>query len=299
VGPGGIGVGRAGAARRGVGTVAGRVEEETRIVDLELDGTRALVTGSTGGIGAAIAEQLAVEGARVVVHGRDAGRAEEVAGRVRAAGGTADVVLGDLTDPAATDGVVAAVEAALGGIDVLVNNVGGVDGLAGWMDTSPEAWASAYAQNVLPAVRLAQAFAPGMCARGWGRIIQVASGVATQPDPVGADYAAAKAALVNMTVSLSKALAGTGVTANTVAPGPVRTARMEAAVRSVAEDRGWGTEPDELVRHAEQDLWPNPTGRVGRVDEVAAAVAFLAGRRSGYVNGADLRVDGGTTVTTN
>ncbi|MFI0368719.1 SDR family NAD(P)-dependent oxidoreductase [Actinomadura sp. 1N219] len=259
-------------------------------MDLELGGRKALVTAGSGGIGAAVAVRLAVEGCAVLVHGRDAERAAEVAARARSAGGAAEVVLGDLTD----DGAAAEVagRAAAWGVDVLVNNAGPV-AEHDWDDAEPAAWLEAMNGNVLSAVRVIRAVLPGMRERGWGRVVNLGSRAATTPLPNLVEYSAAKAAVVNMTTSLARHLAGTGITANTVSPGVIVTAGMRKLFEDGAARRGWPQDWDELEPLVTAEYAPNPTGRLGTPDDIAAAVAFLASPLAGYVNGIDLRVDGG------
>jgi 3-oxoacyl-[acyl-carrier protein] reductase len=191
----------------------------------QLADKRALVTGSTSGIGAEIARMLAPEGVKVVIHGRDRGRAQEVATEIETKGGKAAVVLGDLMTPQGLDAVIKATEHAFGGIDILVNNAGGSNsGTAlGWFETPIEDWADSYSQNTLPAVRLAQAFVPAMRERKCGRVIQISSRNAISAYAQFGPYGAAKAAVNNLTLSLSKALAGTGVTSNGIMPGLIYT----------------------------------------------------------------------------
>jgi 3-oxoacyl-[acyl-carrier protein] reductase len=266
-------------------------------MDLQLTGKRALVTGSSAGIGAAIAESLANEGVKVVVHGRNSAAADEIAGRIERRGGHVVVVLGDLSDDSTAAAVARSADEAFLGIDILVNNVGMID-QTNWMETPPNRWASMYNQSVISMVRMIQHFAPTMKARRWGRCIQMSSASAILPWPQGPDYCAAKAAVVNLSVGLAKELSGTGITANTVSPGPILTDGFERLFR-IAKERGWGDAWDEIERHAVATLLPNPCGRIGRVEDVAACVTFLASPLAGYINGANLRVDGAMVPTVN
>jgi NAD(P)-dependent dehydrogenase (short-subunit alcohol dehydrogenase family) len=267
-------------------------------MDLQLQGKRALVTGSSSGIGEAIAVALAREGAAVVVHGRREAEARRVAGAIAAAGGKAAVALGDL---ATDDGVAHVAEAALaafGGIDIVANNAGAY-AEDDWAAPDPARWLDLYNQNVASMVRVIKHFLPPMKERGWGRFIQTASGAASAPAATTAAYAATKAANVNLTVSLAKGLAGTGVTANAVSPGPILTPGLEAFIKDMAARKGWHGGWAELERRFVSEFVPNPTGRVGRPEEVADLVAFVASPRADYINGANLRVDGGFVPSVN
>ncbi len=262
----------------------------------ELAGKRALVTGSSSGLGEAIAKRMAREGARLVIHGRNAERAERVASEIRAAGGEARVAIGDLMLDDQATAVCDAADAALGGIDILVNNAGGESAGAGqatFFDAKPEEWLKTYNGNVVCAIRMIQRFAPGMKERGWGRIIQISSLVSHRPNLIIPDYAAAKAGLNNMTVGLSLALAGTGVTVNSISPGVILTAGVEGWFRQLSQQFDWGTEWDEIEKKAVAALAPNHIGRAGRPADVAHAVMYLASPQGGFVTGTDMKVSGG------
>lgn len=184
-------------------------------MDLQLQGKRALVTGSSGGIGEGIVKTLASEGVAVVVHGRNEQSANRVAQEITATGGKAFVVLGDLSNDEGAQNVADAALSALGGIDILVNNAGGYEQVD-WMESKPSKWADMFNHDVLSMVRLVQHLAPQMKQLGWGRFIQLSSSAGVQPYAFGPDYSAAKAAIINLSVSLAKDLAGTGITANTI-----------------------------------------------------------------------------------
>jgi 3-oxoacyl-[acyl-carrier protein] reductase len=135
-----------------------------------------------------------------------------------------------------------------------------------------------------------------MRASGWGRVIQIGTGEAVNPFPFMPDYAASKAALVNLTVSLAKHLDRTGITVNTVSPGIVVTPGVEAFYRAEAARRGWGEDWTGIEARILSEILANPTGRLGRPEEVASLVAFVASPLAGYINGANLRIDGGSTA---
>ena len=166
-------------------------------MDLQLKGKRALVTGSSSGIGAAIAHELAAEGVAVVIHGRDAAKAEAVASEVLRHGVKASIALGDLTRDAEADAVADAATAALGGIDILVSSAVGVvrSDNPDWLDVSPDEWLASFNLNVVSMVRLAKRLGPAMAERGWGRIINISSIGGSRYSGRLHDYGSAKAAL--------------------------------------------------------------------------------------------------------
>lgn len=261
-------------------------------MDLELDGRSALVTGSYRGTGAGIARVLAAEGMRVFVHGLEDGQAEPVAAELAEAGGDAVAVTGDVRTDAGAEAVADAVLAA-GGIDVLVNNFGRAEG-AGWLDGASEDWTRMWETNVLSAARMVRLLVPSMKERGpGGRVLFVSTVGSVRPRAQMPGYYASKASLANMAVSLAKELAGTGITVNTISPGILATDEVRASLERRAAREGWGDTWDEIQRAAASDFMPNPSGRIGDVEDVGALVAFLASDRAGYINGADVRIDGG------
>lgn len=266
-------------------------------MDLSLSGKKALITGSSRGIGEAIARKLALEKAVVIVHGRDEAQAEKVANEIITLGGCAHVVVGDLTHDDEVQQLVEAAENLAGSIDILINNAGGSGGVKeSWHDTQPASWASAYDRNVLAALRVTTRLLPKMQQAKWGRVINISSLAATMPPPTAPDYSACKAAINAMTASMAKAVAADGVTVNAVSPGTIHSSTLDARFREVAEERGLCSKDapwEEIERLVLPMFAQVPVGRVGQLDEIAAAVAFLASPIAGYITGINLRVDGG------
>ena len=264
-------------------------------MDLQLQGRRALVTGSSSGIGEAIVRQLTEEGARVVVHGRNRERAEKVAAAIGAAG----VAIGELSEDGGAPRVHAEAVAALGGnIEILINNAGGnSEGNTSKKpaEISVEDFMSNYRANTLGAVQLCQLCVPDMVAAKFGRIVNVSSAVAMQPNFMGADYSAAKAALLNYTVSLAGSLRGVNVCANVLTPGVilvdglVRFGRMKFGDESLTADQV----NERLAAEAVFEV--PPAGRFGLPHELAMVAAMLASPANGFITGANYRVDGGQT----
>jgi NAD(P)-dependent dehydrogenase (short-subunit alcohol dehydrogenase family) len=261
-------------------------------MDLGLSGRVALVTGSHRGTGSGIAELLAREGSAVGVHGFLPGQAQPLVERLRSDGCEVAEIHGDITCDAGAAEAAEQMLERFGRVDVLVNNYGVAEG-GRWLETPTDDWVAIYQKNVLSGVRLVQAFVPGMRERSWGRVIWLGTVGAVRPGPRMPNYYASKAVLPNVCVSLAKDLAGTGITVNVVSPGIIATKEIEALFRKRARERGWGDDWDEIQRRGAQEFFDNPSGRLATIDEVASLVAFVASERAGYINGTQLRIDGG------
>ena len=253
-------------------------------MDFQLRDTRALITGSTRGIGFAIAEALAFEGAAVLLNGRDAARTHAAAERLRALvpGADVDVAPGDVADPAALTG--------LPELDILVNNAG-TFGLNEFADADDAEWQRYLDVNLTAGVRLSRRVLPGMLERGWGRILFIASesGVNVPADMI--PYGVSKAATIALGNGLAKLTRGTQVTVNTVLGGPTYSDGVATVIGSIAAAQGV---PADAV--AASVIGRNTTTllqRFIRPEEIAALVAFLASPRASAINGAALRADGG------
>jgi 3-oxoacyl-[acyl-carrier protein] reductase len=262
-------------------------------MDLQLKGRRVLVTGSSSGIGEATARMLAEEGAAVVVHGRNRERAEKVAAEINAAG----VAIGELSsDELAADVHAEACKTSGGNIEILINNAGGNS--EGNTSKSPieisiDDYVSNYHANALGAVRLCKMCVPDMIAAKFGRIINVSSAVAVQPNNLGTDYSAAKSALNNFTVSLAGSLKGVNVTANVLTPGIIM---VDGLLRFGREKFGNPEMSFEEVSErfgAEKVFDMPPVGRLGMPQDLAMVACMLASPLSGFITGANYRVDGG------
>jgi len=263
-----------------------------------LCGRRVLVTGSSSGIGAESARVLAAAGAAVILHGRQPAKIATVAAELRASGAQVATVEGRLDD-ADSARAVAAAALQTGPIDILVNNAGGAaakGGAAEWFEASPEDWQASYRANVISAVAMTQALAPGMMERGWGRVIQIASAIVDNPISTIPDYKAAKSGVVAFTTSLAVALRGTGVTANVISPGFVANEALRAWLEAEAPAKGWGASWPEIERNAAKEVYPSLVQRLGRPADIARAVLFLAEPAADYVTGAHLRIDGGLAI---
>jgi NAD(P)-dependent dehydrogenase (short-subunit alcohol dehydrogenase family) len=262
-------------------------------MDLKLQQKCALVTGSTSGIGEAIAKTLAEEGVKVVVHGRREAEAKRVVEEITKAGGSAAFALGDVSTDAGADRVVEAAIKAFAGVDILVNNAGTYPA-KGWFAELPEDWNDVYNVNVVSMVRMINRLVPLMQERKWGRVIAIASGVGTKPQGGMPAYSATKVANINLAVSLAMTLADSGVTSNAVSPGIILTPGLHQMFDKM------GVDSDLEVRaKIASEYAPNPLGRAGFPQEIADAVVFLASGRADYINGQNLRVDGGYVPTVN
>ncbi len=267
-------------------------------MDLQLKGKRAIVTGSTAGIGVGIAQSLAREGVRVAINGRSERRGLEVVEQIRAEGGDAVLALGNVATDEGADAAVAATLAAFGGVDILVNNAGGFAGSGSMttvFDVTPDEWMRTIDMNVGAAIRMIQRLAPAMKEAGWGRIIQITSGIAMTPSGNTPDYAGAKAALVNLNLGTAKSLANTGVTVNAISPGTIFTRSVRAWFKTIGAREGWGDDMAKSEAWVLENQFPQMVPRIGRVEDIGDAVAYLASPRADFIDGVHLRVDGGAS----
>ncbi|MFD8825864.1 SDR family NAD(P)-dependent oxidoreductase [Streptomyces sp. NPDC059605] len=257
-------------------------------MQIDLSGRTALVTGSTQGIGHAIATGLARAGARVVVNGRGEERVAEAVRTVREGSGSDDVTgaVGDL----ATEQGAAAVLGTVPDVDILVNNLG-IFGSVPPLEIDDAEWRRYFEVNVLASVRLIRAYLPGMKERGWGRVLNLASDSAVVTPAEMIHYGMTKTSLLAVGRGFAKDAAGTGVTVNSVIAGPTRTGGVENFVRElVGDELPWDRAQREfMVTHRPQSLLQ----RLIEPEEIANMVVYLASPQASATTGGALRVDGG------
>lgn len=261
-------------------------------MELKLKGKKALVTGSSSGIGEWIAKCLAREGVHVMVQGRKKQELQRVVQEITANGGVAHYVEGDLANDNDAKQVIDKTLQTFKQLDILINNAGAFP-QRGWLQGKPQDWLDLLNVNVVSMVRMIQGFLPQMKTLGWGRIIQIASIAGISPSPSLPDYGTTKAANINMTISLSKELVGTGITVNTVSPGPIATPGTKKLFQDMALEKNWGTDWKEIEKKVTQEMLPNITRRFGTPEEVGNLVAFLASPAADFITGANYRIDGG------
>lgn len=257
------------------------------MLNLDLSGRRALVTGASLGIGAATVRMLADHGAAVTFCARSAGGVAELAAYRPASGpGTVTGLVADMADAGSVNTLLDTVEEA-GTTDILINNVGASPS-RNFLYMTDEDWFELFELNLMSAVRCTRRLLPGMRRQHWGRVIMVATGGARYPGPALIDYGATKSAMIATGKALSKKYGADNVLVNSVLPGLIHTPMWERAATEVAQASDTTMEAVLAANAASV-----PVGRYGTADEVAAVITFLCTEAASYVNGAAIDVDGG------
>ena len=258
-------------------------------MDLKLIGKTALVTGSTAGIGFAIAKALATEGAHVYVNGRTKERVDAAMAAIRshAAASKVEGIAADFSDAAGTEAVIAKLPA----VDVLVNNVGIFEPKP-FLEIPDADWHRFFEINVMSGVRLSRHYLTGMLKKNWGRILFISSESAVQIPAEMVHYGMTKTAQIAVARGIAESVAGTGVTVNSILPGPTESEGVGAFVEAMAKRQK--KSKAEIEKEFFEHVRPSSLlKRFATVDEVAAMATYVAGELSSATNGAALRVDGG------
>ncbi|WP_426124144.1 SDR family oxidoreductase [Pararhizobium sp. PWRC1-1] len=256
-------------------------------MDLGINGKCALVLGAGGGLGGAIAQTLAAEGAKVVVADIDVDAAEKTVAEIKSSGGDAFAIKWDISDLSVIESNVARIEGEYGNIAILVNNTGGppptpVSG------QSPDQWSKFFQSMVLSVIALTDRVLPNMRSAGWGRIITSTSSGVVAPIPNLGLSNALRSTLLGWSKTLAKEVGGAGITSNIVLPGRIATARITFLDEQKAKREGRSVE--DVATESTASI---PVGRYGKPQEYGDVVAFLASERASFITGSVIRVDGG------
>ncbi|MFT4112192.1 SDR family NAD(P)-dependent oxidoreductase [Silvibacterium sp.] len=257
-------------------------------MDLGLKGKRALVTGSTAGIGLAIAKELAAEGATVWVNGRTQARVDEALTQVK---GDAKGVVADLATAEGAKKLFTEVK----DIDILVNNLGIFENKP-FLEIEDSEWLRFLETNVLSGARVTRQYLPGMLERKWGRVLFISSESGIHIPNEMVHYGVTKAAQIALARGIAETIPGSGVTVNSLLPGPTETEGVTAIIQKMAKEKGISEE--QVEREFIRDVRPTSLNkRLAKVEEVAAMAVYLCSERASATNGAPVRVDGGVVKT--
>ena len=261
-------------------------------MDLGLKGRVAIVTGGSKGIGKAIAKSLANEGVNVVICSRGVESLATVQKEIKQSGGNAVAVAADATDPEAVRNVVATAIERFGGLDILVNNVGGANRFAGFLELTNEEWIEAFELNVMTVVYFVRYALPALRQSHAARIINISSISGVQPGAYNPHYTITKAAVINLSKYLANQLASDRILVNVVCAGPVHSDSWDRNVQRIANIRSIPL--DEARAQVEvEEANKIPLGWVGEGDDVAGLVTFLASDKAAWITGSCFHVNGG------
>ncbi len=267
-------------------------------MDLGLQDATAVVTGGSKGMGRAIAERLAAEGARVAVLARGQEAVDDTARALHEGGSVGSLGMSvDVTDARQVEAAFEELGRNWGSLNVLVNTLG--PGAGSFEDLDDAGWDATFDLGVMAAVRCVRAGLPLLRKAPWARIVNVSAHSTQRQSPLIVAYTASKAALTSVSKNLSKVLAPEGILVNTVSPGSIVTASFSEGLRQVFEEEGLdATDPYDVMKWIENHYaHPADLGRAGLPEEVASITAYLASRTNGYVTGANVNVDGGSDFT--
>ena len=264
---------------------------------IDLSNKTALVTGGSKGIGKGAAKALAEAGARVFICARNLDELEECVRDISdLAAGQVKAIQADVTVQEEVDSMMETIRKYTGGIDILVNNVGGIGSQVPFEDFPDEEYLRLYDLNVVSMIRLIKAVVPGMKARGWGRIVNLSSENGLQPYPDMIPYNLTKAAIINLSKGLSKLYGKNNILVNTVSPAFIYTPLVEAMLQEQAQNKGIQVEQAQ-AEFLSKNRPGIELGRPGTIEEVGAAIVFLASDQASFITGTNLRVDGGSVGT--
>jgi NAD(P)-dependent dehydrogenase (short-subunit alcohol dehydrogenase family) len=264
-------------------------------MDLGLAGANAVVTGGSKGIGRAVAETFAAEGARVAVLARGKESLDDTVAALKSAG-AADAlgIPTNVTDQASVDAAFEEISRAWGSLNALVNTVGPAGGTFEQLDD--RGWDAAIQLGTMAAVRVTRAALPLLRAGDWARIVNVSAHSTQRQNPMLVAYTASKAALTSISKNLAKSLAPEGILVNTVSPGTFVTASFTEQLKPILEKSGYdASDPHDVMKWiGEVYHQPADLGRAGLPEEIAAVITFFASKRNGYTTGANINCDGGS-----
>lgn len=255
------------------------------MMDLDLKGKRAVVTGASLGIGEAVVKMLAEHGADVSFCARNP-NAVDALSSFESTKGSIKGFVADMGNKESTDSFIGSVQED-GHVDILVNNVGASPS-RNFLYMTDEDWQELHELNLLSAVRCTRAFLPNMREKKWGRVIMVSSSAGKYPNAALIDYGTTKAAMISMSKSLAKKYGSDGVLVNSILPGLIHTAMWERAATEIAEATGGNME--DVIRNNGSSV---PVGRYGTSEEVASLITFLCTNAASYISGTSIEVDGG------